>query len=441
MSQATRSVEERLTATLKAVAEQTPIHEDWDRLAADLRGPIRPLNNSDGRPAHRSHWFLLAAAAVLIVVAGGAVLLFDDQPSNVTATDSALDLVLPGEEVVATEPLTVQAAPGPEPDFDTGALGTELTFEPLAADDPTVPGLIEGTQFGGEDRSITKVTLVGQVNGEPWILVVDDAPNVMEVAGASSDDNLRTRSFFGTHGGSGSGDIVPIDSLDMIALPDVDSPEAQNGAGYDAPTGWVTWGPVPEVVSVVAFADSNTEMWIRPRAGMAVFPAQFDDGEQFTLQALDAEGNQVWSHTETVRYGDEPASPDLPSVGDTLGGIAGTDETGQPVELEPGAGPTALLFGAPWCVPCESDLNDAVDALRAFDPAIRIVAVPHYVDEGDTWPDRQDWAYERLVPERDSPLNEVMVLPTVIVLDETNTVVGTWRGFAETADQLEDLGP
>ena len=431
-----QDIDDRLIETFAAVAEQTTTMDSWELVVADAsNSPVGPACLGRGYP-------LLAAASVVLVLVGIGFVLWSGVRDEETTVAGGVGYVLAGEVVVGDDPLIVVSAPGPVPEFDTSDLGTEVSFDILDEVDEEVAMMIDRTATGPgllPGASITKVTLVGRVQGEPWIITVLDGPNVEGMGGGDPNENFRQQHLDGASDGSGTGDLVPIDSLELIAPP-APNPRQIPGLRFTAPTGWVTWGPVSTSTAVVTFADSDQQLWMRPRAGVVVFPAQLDDGESFTLQALDANGQLVATRTETVSYGDDAAETN-PAVGDNMGTIRGTGLDGQPLVIEPDGRPTALIFGASWCQPCQAGIDAVGQVLEDIATDIRIYSVPHYSDEA--WPTDTDWSHPQLFPELDSPIKAVGSLPTVLILDGNNTVILTQIGFNRLADELSalDLDP
>lgn len=431
-------LEDRLRHALDHVADRVTTEGDWSRVVADVSMPAR----QPPQPTTRSRWqFAAAAAAVVLVALGLAFRLGVVDDSTTTAVGPGF--VLPGETVIGDDPLTVVAAPGPAPQFDTGRLGTELWFDPIDQVDDEVVDLLSGRPpFGRGAESpgkAVKVTLVGRVEGVPWVIRHWNAPNVDRLGGGQPDENLRYREVLSTDGGMTSGEPASEDSPAMIKLP-----SAENGMkllpapSYTAPTGWLFWGPLPAETSVVTFSDSDQRLWIRPRAGLAVFPVQFDDREVFTIEALDAAGNVIGRLSDSVGYGDD-AERTGPQVGHRLGALAGTDASGERVSIEPDGTDKVFLFGADWCQPCSQLVDDEMlQVIEALAPGSATYAVPLYTDE--PWPSDIEWPYSTFIPELTSPLKAVFSLPALLVLDGENEVVAVAYGTDEVLAELSRIG-
>ena len=428
----TQETEDRLRETLAAAADRVDAEKRWDRVVADARPP------TSERPYENRRWSVAAVAATVLVAVGlGAVFAIRGDGEQATVADG-VDFLLPGEVVLNDDPLTVIPAPAPEPEFDTSELGTEVLFEPVNQSDDETTALIEDALRAispDETLQPTKVTLAGRIDGQPWMIVVADAPNTNGIGGRSAEENLRQRIVVSQTGGSASGEFVPRDSLEMIEAPHVDDASRSPAYSFSAPTGWLDWSDLPAETAVVAFSDADQELWMRPRAGMAAFETQFDNGERFELTAYDASGTVIRTLSETVRY-DSESGPTALQVGDRLPVIAGTNQTGETIRIGPDERLTALIFGADWCRPCQDGLPVMRRLVEALDPSVAVYSVPHYTN--DPWPADTGWPYPQLTLETDSPLRSVNELPTVVVLDNKNTVLLIETGFDDTTLEALD---
>ncbi len=299
----------RLTDTLNAVAEQTETSKDWERVVADAR----PIGSRPAAPVFKSAPFAVAAIVASLAALGVAFWLGMGD-SEVTVA-GPIDYLLPGEQLVSVDPLIVVSAPGPESPFPTGDLGTEVHLGVVAAVDDRSSEAISGIQElvdGWPGSWIVKITLLGEIRGDPWLLVVVDGPDGRGIEdGGDPDANFRVRLLVGSDGGHGQGDLAPVDGLDFIALPSItEGPTEPLWAGlWD---GWITWDLLPAETAIVTYTDTERQFWIRPRAGAAMFPVQLQAGETFTLKALDTTGKTISTHTETASYVAAPtgASPE-----------------------------------------------------------------------------------------------------------------------------------
>lgn len=401
----------------------------------------RPAPSAPSAPK-RHRLLLVAVAAVLAggvgwwTARGGGDTIAGTASQGGDSGEAWQRFVLPGETVLSESPLVVTPAPGLEASFDTTDLGRRLVFEPITVIDAELAALWTSLtgQFG--ESALVKVTLLGEVDGEPWFVSVTDGPNI---EGADRDTTMRSRFVGSSQGASGSGDVISADSLEMIESLPHDLQPVASGVGYSAPTGWVQWDPLPSDTAVATFADSDQRLWITPRGGVAVFPAQFDDGERFTLQAFTADGELIGTVTETAQYGAD-AQTTNPQPGDDLGTLRGTDAAGGVVTIAPGDHATLFVYGANWCVPCAEAASTVLPALQDVGDAVDIHTITHYSDDTDTWPKDEDWPYPQFVPEPNSPLLSIGTIPTVLAVDANNHILGIIEGFDSLTAELQQLG-
>lgn len=427
------ATEDLLIQTFRAMADGIQSNEGWAALVADVEAGAQREQRSFIRP-------FMVAAAVLVAAFATYRFAADASTQSLDTTGPIQSYVLAGETVLSQDPLVVSAAVGAEPTFDTSKLGRRLVFEPLDPADPVVSILMDREDAGPLAYSdVTKVTLLGWVEGEAWLLKVTDGPNTERIGGVDSDVNFRMRSLVSTTGGGGTGKAVPIESLEMIEQLSSEEHTSPYGAGYGAPIGWVEWHDVPSDAVVVTFADADQKMWITPSAGVAVFPAWFDEGERFELNALNEQGEVIASTSETVWYKAGTWKHD-PQAGDDMGVIRGTDTAGDPIAIEQDGRSKVLVYGAEWCVPCSEVIDSAVPVLAELEETVDVYSVPHYVEEGGLWPVSTDWPFTILQPESPSEIQAVGYLPAVLVLDGNNRVLGLIDGFENLASELEALG-
>ena len=293
-----------LVRTLSTVANQIEPSSDWDRLLADI---AQGEGNESAKPVFKRPRLLAAAAAVVAIGAGGVALTTISGPSPNEISATKPNYVLPGEIVLSQDPLIVTGAPGPPPEFDTSDLGRQILFEPVHTVndelDQTISRTISMVMFSEESRTATKVTIVGHIEGEPWFIIVTDGPNIDGVGGLPVDRNFRQRFVGGPSGGSAGGDIVPIASLELIESPVPVTSGYTLPFGYTFPDGWVELSQLPVGTSVVSFSDDDSDLWLIPSAGVAAFPAEFEEGERFHLQAFDAEGELIASVSQIATSG------------------------------------------------------------------------------------------------------------------------------------------
>ncbi len=417
-------LEARLTNALGSVAQATPMSDDWEAIVERIDG------ESSTPEVRERQWWLFAAAAVVAVLLGG-YLLIDVGTVTVVADPASGDFVLPGEKVLREDPLSVIAAAGPGPRFDTTDLGQEITFEPITTIDDEIEQILELAPLVGPQREsayLSKATLVGRLGGTPIVTMIIDGPDIPNPGNERDSSNLRIRAVWAGNESYRRGFATSVLSLDLIVNRSPDLLEI-GGVQAELPRDFVEWDYLPERTAVVTYEDDNRRWWMRPRGGLVAFPAEFDDGEWFTLVALDSSGNEIGRVNQQVDYpGNGTAAFVTESVGDRMGVVPGTDGEGSEVRIEPDGKTKIFLVGAPWCEPCNEQLSDVVDLLGQKRPDADIFAVS--VDVIRPWPSDPRQLLRRFVPRRGSLLTSFSDAPPfVVVLDGDNRVVGTIDGF------------
>lgn len=422
-------IEERLTHTFKTVAEHTTTESDWNRV---VRGAdIEAVASSPLRPR------VLAIAAMLAIVVGAGAFVLNDRDDDTVDVTSEHPFVLPGEQIVSLDPLTVRPAPTPEANFDTSGLGTEVVFEPFTEITAETQELIDAATTLGGDRSITKITQLGNIDGTPYVHLVTDG--IQEWF----DDpvNIRMSTIVGDTlnlaDNGGGWDVDPA-STEVIDYP---ADFSDTWVSRIAPVGNVVWRVTADT-AVVSFVSDDIQLWTRPSGGTAIFGTAFDNGETFTVQALDADGAVIGEYSDTVRYGegDEFGMPiTSPQIGDGFF-IAGVDEAdGQLKTIQPDGSPVVLLFGADWCVPCQEVAEAGLPLAAALDPSVRVLLVPSFTGTDQTWPADSAWNQPRLRLYNPERTQEV---PAILVLDGDGIVVSYEvgvDGVLEALGSVNDL--
>ncbi len=207
------------------------------------------------------------------------------------SSESRDDIYLaPGEILLNTAPVVVQAASAPEPLFDTSTLGQQVPLSPIT-DIAALIDQITSTRFNvvsqlaeKDEIEILRITAVGSVAGDMLVALV--------YLDAVHPDNgpTRWRCRLVTHSQQCGGDLIE-DLLDQPgALPDLGNVEPSASYTPDR-AGDLIWEPLADDTSVVVFTTAQGSLWQRPVGGLAVFPTDLADGELFELAALDSNGN------------------------------------------------------------------------------------------------------------------------------------------------------
>ncbi len=190
-------------------------------------------------------------------------------------------LELPGGFVVEVESASVEAdgvivyvgSSGPEPAFDTKALGTEVSLERLPASEFVIPDVFEAATM----------VYLGDINGAQIALQVTDGGPLPP---STSDGVLCV--YVGDH--------KPIPSGGDCYI--IEGPRA--GTMVAPPLGgWIVWPQLPrEAAAVQLELNDGSSYWQQPVARTVFF--NLTDGrtlEDATLAALDIDGNIIETAT------------------------------------------------------------------------------------------------------------------------------------------------
>lgn len=379
---------------------------------------------------------LMLVAAVLAIAAAGwfaaSQRVGTEEPAEFRG-----DLVLPGEIVIEEDPLIVAAAFAPEPQFDTSDLGAELVWEPvLEIDDETraVIAAADGIPDNGQ-REIVKLTVLGKLLGQPWIVDVRDGPVLEGVSAPPGVDVMRFRNISepGGSGGSVSADLV-IEN-DRLFIDHDTGPIGQ--IGRTDPTGWLVIGQLPEGTAVVGFEDSDQKRWLRPRGNRAAFRAQFDLGETATVTAYAVDGTVLGSITVGGSDNQGPTSWPV-NPGDAPGLKAIDLDSGDAITIGDNAKPLILLVGAAWCQPC-ADFEQDIPFLESLGDSVEVYGVSVFEDplySTEPWPGFEGWNFPRVrLPEVSAGF-----FPAALVVDSDGKLLATLRDINNLEGILVDLG-
>ncbi len=292
---------------LRSIASHAETPDHWNMIDEQVRGA-----SSEGGEARRRLLLpALLAAAVLAYLALSTgptsptidSLALDDPSTSTTTTlddDSASTTapppvatvqLLPGEQVLASDPLVVLGAPGPAPAFPLDDLGVEVVWEPIVLLSVAVERTVAlwdsalGSELGGP-AIIEKHTMVGQIDGRVVSTVwfhVDAAEPRLCVGLVISFELTSTTCRQGE----------PLDGQTFGWLL-----EGATETAY-APDGQsVTLSYLPRQASVVAAIDSlGTRMWQRPVGGVSIIPVNSEQPLAM-LAVLDAAGVEMVPSSE-----------------------------------------------------------------------------------------------------------------------------------------------
>jgi hypothetical protein len=170
----------------------------------------------------------------------------------------------------------VQAAAGPEPRFDTSALGEEIALVP-AQSAAVVPYFI--LNGGASDRAVATVERPVVVIGRAAEPGLDVAPTVTAIVWFTEADVVCEGAGVGGSMGSSCG----FEFLGRFGFTG-----ATTGPGTDD----ITYA-VPLETSVVKLLAESGTYWQRPRGGYGVVPFGDTVSLPETIIAFDADGNEI----------------------------------------------------------------------------------------------------------------------------------------------------
>jgi len=212
------------------------------------------------------------------------------------------DLAVPvlDAEPVATDPDVWIGLPGPEPLFDTSALGEDLSFTP---GEPAAGDLDERNMHNDGWPPSTRAVYLGDLDGAPFYIYSAPAPSIWDrisevISGNFSGDTLGT-------------------SLTCCSGGDMDHEGGLPGFGYSATSGEIDvihaeWLGLSPAVSVVAYQFDGVPIgWQTPVGGISsIRPDEVPT--EIAFVAYDSEGREV------DRFQPGPMSPAPLGSEDTL---------------------------------------------------------------------------------------------------------------------------
>lgn len=259
------SLDQRIRSTLEAEAEATSRFTPAGPADAMRRGTRR-------RRTKKSAW------------ATGGVALFAGMIAFLGSLGSPDDIYLAaGEELLLTDPVVVQGALGPEPNFTINIDGAEAPLSQIEDLDALVRTAVEIT-----DGELERITVIGQTpNGERAAIVEPlEGPTTLMAGSGTS-----------TFGISSEGALIT--------------------TGERATVAW----PVPEATSlaILEILETNgTSVWQRPTAGVAVFDADLGPGIRFRLTALNPDGTVLAELSDVTDPGDTPPTDPIGTEFDSV---------------------------------------------------------------------------------------------------------------------------
>jgi type IV secretory pathway VirB2 component (pilin) len=283
----TTSERDRLRRALDVSVDQAPPPPDWGTWDA---AHLTPHRRRLGGPA------VAVVAAIAVIVIGGATALLRATPDTATGnietwsdwyqTAAARSIPIEGH------PTLLQGALGPEPRFDTGALGVEQAIEPVDTGPDAVPW--QTIIAGHEDlHPADPIVLVGEIRSTFLNAPVRAAVAVVE---ADHEGSAGTEPSVGF--------LVAQTDLTGEWASSLSSVPSSLETSFDGATLWVGLGSgkdsiavaAPPETAVAALETPLERLWQRPRGNVAFF--SLDDLTVVTITFYGSSGD-ILGHVET----------------------------------------------------------------------------------------------------------------------------------------------
>lgn len=267
---------DRVRDAFDVLIEQMEEPPTWE----EVRVPVaRP---ADVRPKRRPALAFAAAVATVIAIGVLAVTLLHRQVEYQLPTAE----VAAGETVVSEDPLVVAGTPAPEPQFDTSALGEQVTLNEL--DD-----LTHILDWASQAESVGEIDPEKLIIGGSIDLPVTEhtatEASVGIAVGPNVPDGVQWCIFtVDARGGAICAGRGANNQTPVVAI--------RNRDAFGSIPGTLSWGPAPVNTSVVTFTYGDTKLWQKPVSGVVLFPIN-EPVDEYTITAFDAQGNQVHSET------------------------------------------------------------------------------------------------------------------------------------------------
>jgi len=195
-----------------------------------------------------------------------------------TISQEYLDAVLGDAEIIHQDPVVYQPQPGPEPQFDTSNLGTEVKLEAATAATESLDSTLQtiDTFRGPRFLGATQPPLQGPII---YVGAIDDGARL--VLAFINDRDYFEITVKGSEAGAGGGRLGAFHYG-----------WTGGGGGGD---GWYMNVRVPLETSVVVFeSDDGATLWQRPIAGYGLFPVTSDMSRTSgTITAFAADGTVI----------------------------------------------------------------------------------------------------------------------------------------------------
>lgn len=220
---------------------------------------------------------LAVVAGVLVLLVGLAALSIPSgsiavaEDGTLTLAIAMLTVPIAEEDPLVETPDQFLGVPHPAPEFDTGDLGPDLTFEQDTSDLPALDS----------DRVLRAVYLGHDINGEPYYIWHSGSPDFRQMIGQILADFGAVGRFQSSYGTLEIGDAMWENSRDEL-IAEMGLTAGSILSSGDQTTFTTEWHALPEEVAAVVLYDEGEALgWQRPVSGTAAF--QFDVGDQDPL--------------------------------------------------------------------------------------------------------------------------------------------------------------
>lgn len=246
------------------------LRENLDAAARSVE-PAAPKPIGEVRRSGRRKKIRRAGGLTTLAGSAIAVVVF----VAITSPERAIPVGVSGDEtVVSSEPLVVQAQPGPIHRFSTVDLGVRVDLAPLERWDA-----ILAEARGRTDGELLKITLLGRDSAGMAAYTVHSRE-------LRDGEELQTRcDWYGGGGTCGGSPTAELRDGELLPTVPGESPTITIGGGSVE----VLWH-APLDASVVVFTVNEQRRWMRPVGGVAVFAADYVEGDRVFLTAFDVDG-------------------------------------------------------------------------------------------------------------------------------------------------------
>jgi hypothetical protein len=267
---------DRVRDAFEVLMERMEEPPTWE----EVRVPVaRPADAH--RKRHPALAFVAAAAAVIVIGVLAVTLLKRPIEYQLPTLEVAA-----GETVVSEDPLVVVGTPAPEPQFDTSALGEQVTLNNL---DDLTNILDWAAQAESVGEILAEKLIIGGSLDLPVTQSTASEATVGIAVGPEAPEGIQWCIFtVDARGGAICAGRGANDQTPVVATRNLDA--------FGSIPGTLSWGPAPVNTSVVTLTYGDTKLWQKPVSGIVLFPIN-EPVNQYTITAYDPQGNQL--HTET----------------------------------------------------------------------------------------------------------------------------------------------